>query len=95
MKFEYVGMTTVENKQIDDTDKINAKSLLALFLSAYSPLNSLVEQSDTVKEYAELVEKLCENNIDLYNCMQDIPYCICDCFLRFISLCPHIHITID
>lgn len=86
-----------QNLNISDTDELNAQKLLALFLDEIGFLDYLVSEHSIIKELFEQAENLPDPNKSrtLSDAICDLCASVCTCFLDFLAVCPHVHITID
>ena len=98
MKFEEMGSIGMDDMlSVCDTDNITAKKLLTLFLKTYSPLYELMWDSPYSQAVEQMAETWAEEGKDkkIYHYVSGFPNAICDAFLRFVAMCPNIHVTID
>ena len=82
---------------INDTQELAAKRLLIYFWETFETLEELLYRSETVQAIYALLEQCETKNIpkQARAILEGLPWEVCECFYRFLSECPHVHVTID
>lgn len=91
-------MKTTDNSSIKKIDPkgVNAQKMLAMFLDSFNVLNNYIYEAETIDNIAEALVDICGTKDDkTMEIFDSLSAMLCDCFCKFLSECPNIHVTID
>ena len=82
---------------INDTREISAKKMLTYFLETFGTVEDLLYDSETMQAINTILQASETQNVPqkARDILEELPWTVCTCFYKFLSECPHVHVTID